>query len=213
MENTEVIRRAFVAAALALIMSSGSASAATATAFGNSFTARTGSWYDKLNLGDDNFAVSGAVCNSALTDLAGRRLATQIKKWSAAGKPVGSAVIVFMGINDVQETGNLSGSQSAYRTALGNIRPAVVAKGAKLILATIPDLGRMPLYKGTSQAATMTSRSKAWNSFIKNTAPNYGAVVVDLFNKLTDPSLIGSDGLHPNSKGQQVIANAIAAKL
>jgi lysophospholipase L1-like esterase len=43
--------------------------------------------------------------------------------------------------------------------------------------------------------------------------PNYGAVVVDLFNKLTDPSLIGPDGLHPNSKGQQVIANAIAAKL
>jgi lysophospholipase L1-like esterase len=208
-----VIRRIFLAAALVFLMGSASASAKTATAFGDSFTARAGSWYDKLNLGDDNFAVSGAVCNPNLTDLAGRRLATQIKKWSTAGKAVGNAVIVFIGINDVQETGNLSGSQSAYRTALGNIRPAVVAKGAKLILVTIPDLGRLPLYKGTSQAATMTSRSKAWNSFIKSTAPNYGAVVVDLFSKLTDPSLISSDGLHPNSKGQQVIANAIAAKL
>ena len=69
-----MIRRIFLAAALVLLMGSASASAATATAFGDSFTARSGNWYDKLNLGDDNFAVSGAVCNSALTDLAGRRL-------------------------------------------------------------------------------------------------------------------------------------------
>src|SRR5215217_2264042 len=107
-----------------LFISSASASATTGAAFGDSFTAPSTSWYFKLGLGDDNFAKSGAVCNPNLTDLTGRRLATQIKKWSAAGKPVGSAVIVFMGINDVRLTGSLSGSKSAYRTALGKIRPA-----------------------------------------------------------------------------------------
>ena len=100
-----MFRRAFIAALAALLISSASASAKAATAFGDSFTAPSTSWYFKLGLGDDNFAKSGAVCNPNLTDLTGRRLATQIKKWSAAGKPVGSAVVVFMGINDVQETG------------------------------------------------------------------------------------------------------------
>ncbi len=66
-----MIRRAFVAAALALFISSTSASAATATAFGDSFTARAGSWYGKLNLGDNNFAVSGAVCNPRKFDECG----------------------------------------------------------------------------------------------------------------------------------------------
>jgi lysophospholipase L1-like esterase len=37
--------------------------------------------------------------------------------------------------------------------------------------------------------------------------------VVDLFSDLANPELIGPDGLHPNARGQQVIANAIAAKL
>jgi lysophospholipase L1-like esterase len=212
-ENTEVIRRAFAAAVLALFMSSASASATTAAAFGDSFTAPSTSWYYKLGLGDDNFAKSGAVANGALTDLAGRRLATQVKKWSSAGKPVGNAIVLFIGINDVRQTGSLFGSQSAYRSALSNFRPAAVAAVAKLIVVCIPDLGQMPLYKGTSQQATMTSRSQAWNAFVKDTAATYKAVVVDLFNLLVDPTLIGPDKLHPNARGQQVIANAIGAKL
>ncbi len=205
--------RTLAAAILALFISSASASATTSTAFGNSFTAPSTSWYYKLALGDDNFAKSGAVCNPALTDLAGRRLTTQVKRWSAAGKPVGDAVGLFMGINDVRLTGSLEKSKSVYRTVVGSINPAVVAAGAKLILVMIPDLGRMPLYKGTAQQATMTSRSQEWNVFVGDTAATYKALVVDLFDLLADPTLISSDKLHPNSRGQQVIANAIAAAL
>ncbi len=96
---------------------------------------------------------------------------------------------------------------------VGSINPAVVAAGAKLILVKIPDLGRMPLYKGTAQQATMTSRSQEWNVFVGDTAATYKALVVDLFDLLADPTLISSDKLHPNSRGLQVIAIAIAAVL
>ena len=67
-----MIRRIFLAAVLAIATGNASASAATATAFGDSFTAPSTTWYYKLALGDDNFAKSGAVCNSALTSLAGK---------------------------------------------------------------------------------------------------------------------------------------------
>jgi lysophospholipase L1-like esterase len=208
-----MLKRTLLATTAAILLSTSSALAAEGSAFGDSFTATSTSWYYKLALGDDNFAKSGSVACGSLTDLAGRRLATQIKKWNAAGKPVGEAIVVFLGINDARKTGSFGCSQSAYRSALSNLRTAAVAAGAKLILCTIPDLGRLPVYAGTSQAAAMTSRSKAWGSFVKATAPNYGATVVDLFNLLADPQLIGPDGLHPNARGQQVIADAIAAKL
>ncbi|MDF2969706.1 MAG: GDSL-like Lipase/Acylhydrolase family [Microvirga sp.] len=208
-----MLKQTLLAATGALFLSWSSAFSTEGAAFGDSFTARSGSWYDKLNLGAGNFAVSGAVACSSLTALEGRRLAKQIRNWSAAGKPVGQAIIVFIGINDARLTGSFSCSKSSYRSALTNLRAAAVAAGSKLILCTIPDLGRMPVYAGTAKAATMTTRSKAWNSFIKNTAPDYGAVVVDLFSVLANPALISSDGLHPNSAGQQVLADAIAAKL
>ncbi len=208
-----MIRRIFLTAVLAIATGSASASATTATAFGDSFTAPSTTWYYKLALGDDNFAKSGAVCNPNLTTLAGKRLSTQVKKWTAAGKPVGNDLILFIGINDVRLTDNLEQSKSAYRTAVGKIKPAVIAAAAKLILVKIPDLGRMPLYKGTAQQATMTTRSQAWNSFVGETAVLYGATVVDLFDLLADPTLIGPDKLHPNARGQKVIAGAIAAKL
>jgi lysophospholipase L1-like esterase len=208
-----VIRRIFLAAVLALATGSASASATTATAFGDSFTAPSTTWYYKLALGDDNFAKSGAVCNSALTSLAGKRLTTQVKKWTAAGKPVGNDLMLFIGINDVQLTDNLEASKSAYRTAVGTFNPAVIAAGGKLILVQIPDLGRMPLYKGTAKQATMTTRSQAWNTFVNEVAETYGTRIVDLFNLLADPRLIGPDKLHPNARGQKVIADAIAAQL
>ena len=64
-----MIRRIFAAAALALLISSASASATTATAFGDSFTETGTTWYDILQLGDDNYAQAGAVCNPKFTTL------------------------------------------------------------------------------------------------------------------------------------------------
>jgi lysophospholipase L1-like esterase len=205
-----VIRRIFAAAALALLISSASASATTATAFGDSFTETGTTWYDILQLGDDNYAQAGAVCNPKFTTLQGRRLSTQLDRWAADGRPTNDWVIVFIGINDIiAATDTFGPSRTAYRNALDKLRAA----GAKLILVTEPDLGRMPKWAGTPDAATMTSKTKKWNSFVKSMATTYSAGLVDLFNKLANPTLIGPDGLHPNSQGQQVIANAIAVKL
>lgn len=209
-----MIRRIFLAAALMLAAGSASAAEKQATAFGDSFTAPSTSWYYKLELGNTNFAKSGAVANPALTDLAGRRLSTQVKKWTNAGKPVRDAAIVFIGINDCRlSDSNLEGSKTAYRSAVAKINTEVVAKGVELILVAIPNLGALPIYKGTPEQAAKTACSQAWNTFVKDTAAIYSATVVDLYNVLNDPTLIGPDKLHPNGRGQRAIANAIAAKL
>jgi phospholipase/lecithinase/hemolysin len=115
-----------------------------------------------------------------------------------------------MGINDIIDaTDTLGPSRTNYIKALSELRGA----GAKLVLVGPPDLGKVPRWKGTSQAADMTHKSKLWNSFVKKQASRYSAGFVDLFTKLTNGNLIESDGLHPNAQGQRVIANAIAAKL
>jgi lysophospholipase L1-like esterase len=202
--------RTLLAAVLALLIGSASASATTATAFGDSFTEPGTSWFYVLGLAGNNFARSGAVCNPNFTTLKARRLSTQVQRWKEAGKPTNDWAIVFMGFNDIQAATDTFGpSRTGYRKALDQLRAA----GAKLILVTAPDLGRMPRYVGTPEAAAMTSKTKTWNSFVKSMATTYSAGLADLFSKLADPQLIGPDGLHPNVRGQQVIADAIGAAL
>jgi lysophospholipase L1-like esterase len=202
--------RTLLAAILALLIGSASASATTATAFGDSFTEPGTSWFYVLGLAGNNFARSGAVCNPKFTTLKARRLSTQVQRWKEAGKPTNDWAIVFMGINDIQAATDTFGpSRTGYRNALDELRAA----GAKLVLVTAPDLGRMPKYVGTPEAAAMTSKTKTWNSFVKSMATTYSAGLVDLFSKLADPTLIGPDGLHPNVRGQQAIADAIAASI
>jgi lysophospholipase L1-like esterase len=195
--------RTLLAAVLALLIGSASASATTPTAFGDSFTEPGTSWFYVLGLAGNNFARSGAVCNPNFTTLKARRLSTQVQRWKEAGKPTNDWAIVFMGINDIQAATDTFGpSRTGYRKALDQLRAA----GAKLILVTAPDLG-------TPEAEAMTSKTKTWNSFVKSMATTYSAGLADLFSKLADPQLIGPDGLHPNVRGQQVIADAIGAAL
>jgi lysophospholipase L1-like esterase len=202
--------RTLAAAVLAFFITSASAAAEDVTAFGDSFTAGSGSWFKVLDLGGRNFAVSGAVCNPAFTTVSGKRLSSQIARWRAAGRPTNDWVVVFMGINDIEEaTSTFGPSRTAYTAALRELRGA----GAKLILVTAPNLGKAPRYAGTSQAATMTSKTRTWNGFVRRQAAAFSAGLVDLFNKLPSADLYTSDGLHPNAKGQAIIAKAIGAKL
>jgi lysophospholipase L1-like esterase len=202
--------RTLAAAVLAFLITSASAAAEDVTAFGDSFTAGSGSWFKVLDLGGRNFAVSGAVCNPAFTTVSGKRLSSQIARWRAAGRPTNDWVVVFMGINDIiKATDTFGPSRTAYVAALKELRGA----GAKLILVTAPNLGKVPRYAGTSQAATMTSKTRTWNGFVRRQATAFSAGLVDLFNKLPSADLYTSDGLHPNAKGQAIIAKAIGAKL
>jgi lysophospholipase L1-like esterase len=153
------------------------------------------------------------VVNPALTDLAGRRLSTQVKKWSAAKKPTRDAIVILIGINDILANKSLEPSKSAFRTELGKITPAIVSSGSQLVISTVPDLGRMPAVQGAQRKANMTERSKKWNAFLKGVAEDAEAEVVDLFGALTNPKLLQKDGLHPNAAGQKVIADLIDAAL
>jgi lysophospholipase L1-like esterase len=201
--------RILAAAALTLMIGTGPAAAASATAFGDSFTAGR-SWYGKLHLGDDNFAKGGAAANPDFANVPTNTLARQLQRWRAAGKPTNDWVIVFIGINDIEEADDtFSASRSAYTKALKELRAA----GAKLILVKAPDLGRTPKYAGTSKADDLTNKTSTWNKFVAQQAQAFNAGLVDLFSKLSSPKLYGSDGFHPNDAGQRVIANAIGAKL
>jgi lysophospholipase L1-like esterase len=197
--------RTLAAAAFALLIGSASASATDATAFGDSFTAGRG-WYSLLNLGNDNFAKSGAAANPAF----GNSLAAQLKLWRAVERPTNDWVVVFIGINDIEEATTTFGpSRAAYTKALKELQAA----GAKLILVQAPDLGQTPKFKGKSEGAELTKKTIAWNKFVAQQAGAFHAGLVNLFSKLSSSNLYGPDGFHPNSRGQQVIANAIAAKL
>ena len=60
---------------------------------------------------------------------------------------------------------------------------------------------RKPYVTGiAAKQATMTTRSQAWNTFVNEVAETYGTRIVDLFNLLADPRLIGPDKLHPNAR-------------
>jgi lysophospholipase L1-like esterase len=181
----------------------------SAQAFGDSFTAGH-DWFALLDLNGNNFAVSGAAASSAFAKPSSNTFAKQVQRWHSAGEPGADAVIVFIGINDIlRATTSFSGSRAAYTKALKELSEA----DGPLVLVKAPDLGAMPDFKGTSEAAEMTKKTLTWNKFVAQQASAFDAQVVDLFKKLSNPSLIGSDGLHPNSKGQQVIGNAINSKL
>jgi lysophospholipase L1-like esterase len=126
------------------------------------------------------------------------------------GNIVGAVVIVFIGINDIEEADDtFSASRSAYVKALKELRAA----GAKLILVKAPDLGNTPKYAGKPEADDLTRKTVTWNKFVAQQAQSFNAGLVDLFNKLASRSLYGQDGFHPNDAGQKVIASAIGAKL
>jgi lysophospholipase L1-like esterase len=201
--------RTLAAAVLTLAMGSSPAAADSATAFGDSFTAGR-SWYGQLHLGDDNFAKGGAAANPDFANVPTNTLARQLQRWRAAGKPTNDWVIVFIGINDIEEADEtFSASRSAYVQALKELRAA----GAKLILVKAPDLGRTPKYAGTSRADDLTDKTVIWNKFVAKQAKAFNAGLVDLFSKLSSRNLYGSDGFHPSDAGQKIIANAIGAKL
>jgi lysophospholipase L1-like esterase len=193
--------RTLAAAVFALLIGCASASATDATAFGDSFTAGRG-WYGLLDLGDDNFAKSGAAASNGL--------AKQIARWRAAGRPTNDWVVVFIGINDIEDATTTFGpSRAGYTKALKELQAA----GAKLILVQAPDLGQTPKYEGKPEAADLTKKTIIWNKFVAQQARAFHAGLVNLFSKLSSSNLYGSDGFHPNMAGQQVIAKAIGAKL
>jgi lysophospholipase L1-like esterase len=151
-----------------------------------------------------NFAKSGATAATVGTN----HFARQLRLWRAAGRPVGQRVIVFLGINDIENTGSLDAGFAGYRRGLAELRAA----GASLLLIEPLDLGKVPDYVGDADSAALTSRTLAWNRFVRGR----GLPVVRLFDvfrpRLPDPRLF-QDGVHLNQAGNAIVADAVRAKL
>lgn len=93
---------------------------------------------------------------------------------------------------------------------------------AFIVMANLPDLTRLPLFKGQSDEARekMITKIELWNGMIAKIAAQYKVTLVDLFShqsQLTHhPEYISSDGFHPSPAGYVQLSNffwdAIQAK-
>jgi acyl-CoA thioesterase-1 len=84
---------------------------------------------------------------------------------------------------------------------------------ALIVIANLPDLTRLPLFKRQSEAARekMITKIELWNAMLARIAARYQVKLVDLFShqsQLTNhPDYISSDGFHPSPVGYVQLAN------
>lgn len=84
---------------------------------------------------------------------------------------------------------------------------------ATIFIANLPDLSRLPLFKGQSaeKKGRMVAEIQRWNTAIASIAGHYGVTLVDLFShqsQLTNhPEYISNDGFHPSPAGYVQISN------
>ena len=105
-------------------------------------------------------------------------------------------------------------SYSQYMHDLNSLlRQLRVGTKARIVMANLPDLTRLPLFKGQSAArkAKTVAEIEMWNRMIATTATQYGVTLVDLFShqsQLTNhPEYISSDGFHPSPAGYVQLSN------
>lgn len=84
---------------------------------------------------------------------------------------------------------------------------------ARIVMANLPDLTRLPLFKGQTAAkkARILAGIEIWNRTIATIAAQYGVTLVDLFShqsQLTNhPEYISNDGFHPSPAGYVQLSN------
>jgi lysophospholipase L1-like esterase len=166
-------------------------------------------WVTQLQTAGDinpvkNFATNGATAATIGTN----HFLRQRRLWREAGRPVGDRVIIFLGINDILQSDTLDASKSGLKKGIVELKAA----RAKLLLIEPLDLGKVPLFFGDQDSAAVTSKTLAWDEFVRNR----GLPVVrlfEVFKPLLPNGALFADGLHPNAAGFEIIANAVRAKL
>ncbi len=84
---------------------------------------------------------------------------------------------------------------------------------ARIVIANLPDLTRLPLFARQSAArkATMVAQIQRWNTAIATIATHYNVTLVDLFNHQSQltahPEYISGDGFHPSAAGYVQLSN------
>lgn len=139
---------------------------------------------------------------------------------------------VFLNVNDIVHEVPVA----AYRADLQSLLESLRATGAKVLVANVPPLDRLPLLKAclpfapgpggscdTSRRISLDEIDRVVDEFnlaIDEVAAATGAVVVDLHaaglrarQQGDETGIISSDGFHPSTAGHELIARSFAAAL
>lgn len=110
-------------------------------------------------------------------------------------------VILMEGVNDINALG--AGGVTVALTAIENMLRDARARGAQVILATLPP------QRPNGASITAAALAKDYSAAIRRLADRQRVLLLDVelvFNG--DLRLIGADGLHPTAEGYQKIAQA-----
>jgi len=77
-----------------------------------------------------------------------------------------------------------------------------------IVAANIPDLTRLPRFRGAPDDDVTRDRIEAFNEAIADQAEDYDVLLVDLFSlEIADDLVSDRDGFHPNNAGHRRIAD------
>lgn len=108
----------------------------------------------------------------------------------------GSLIFIFIGANDATHLTSIKGFQADLDHGLSRVSKA----GARLVIATIPNLSHIPALRGLGRL--FNCRAKKLNLIIHKLAELHGAELVDIYESaLAVPELYASDEFHPNDEG------------
>lgn len=114
-------------------------------------------------------------------------------------------ITIFVGANDIVDGRNVSDFDGDLNGILSRLKQET---SALLVIATIPDITKLPAFQSSPDPDVTLERVEQYNSAILSRANQYGALIADLQNAPLNDSLVNDqDGFHPNDAGHRVIAD------
>ena len=117
-------------------------------------------------------------------------------------------VSVTVGVNDIRDPGF---GADRFAAGVGRVLDGLTVTGATILTCTLPDIaGIMSLPEDLVGPARQLMRQAS--DIIRDQAAAHGALCLDIWATPTaaDPRLFGSDRIHPNASGHQLLAAACA---
>ena len=147
-----------------------------------------------------NLAVDGATVGQVLTG--------QLPAVGACGPDL---VSLTVGMNDIRLRGF---DQLRFKADLGQLLEALAATEATVLTCTLPDITAI-MTLSPDLAGVARERLRLASDIIREQAESYGALCFDAWATpdVADPDLYGTDRVHLNSRGHQLMAAACADML
>lgn len=112
---------------------------------------------------------------------------------------------VWVGANDLVHGDDPSRFQSDLRQLLRTLQSSV---STIVVIANLPDLSRLPVFRATLNPAVTPERVQAFNRAIEVEAPYVNASIVNVFGESSvDDFAFDEDGFHPTEAGHRRMAN------